>query len=79
MRKMRRYFLLLFFDGGGESIVECEADDEPRQIARARGAAIYRKYASRKAAERRLAQDLQHVETLGEPSLKRARGASHLT
>ena len=52
------YSLLLFLAAGGERIVDCEADDDPRQIARDLGATIYGQFASREEAERHLAQDM---------------------
>ena len=49
---MRRYFLMLVFAAGGETIIECDADDDPVDVARKHHAPMYRKYETRADAER---------------------------
>lgn len=61
----RRYFLLLIFAAGGDSIVECEGDDDPTQIARAHSAPVYRQYTTREEAEQVRGPIVRHAPFTG--------------
>ena len=49
---MRTYFLLLVFAASAVAIVECDAGDNPNQVARRHRAPMYRRYSTRADAER---------------------------